>query len=109
MMKRFAAVLAASFLAVGLAVAADAPGKADYDKSCANCHGADGKAETKMGQKLKVRSFAGRKLTEQQVLDAMSKGVAPAEGRAEMKPTAEDKVPTAKRADLAKYVVTLSQ
>lgn len=109
MMKRFAAVLTASFLAVGLAVAADAPGKADYDKACANCHGADGKAETKMGQKLKVRSFAGRKFTEQQVLDSMSKGVAAADGRAEMKPTPEDKLATAKRGDVAKYVISLSQ
>lgn len=47
-------------LITGLALAASAPaaaeadGKALFEKNCQKCHGPDGKAETKAGKKMKV-------------------------------------------------------
>lgn len=37
-------------------------GKALYEKHCAKCHGADGKGETKMGQKLKIKDYTDAKV-----------------------------------------------
>src|ERR1035441_9171610 len=49
------AVMAVSVLSAG---AADA--KANYEKSCAKCHGADGKGETKMGKKRSEERRVGK-------------------------------------------------
>ena len=48
--------IAAVALAAWSASAGDA--KALYDQSCAKCHGADGKGDTKVGQKLGVRDYS---------------------------------------------------
>jgi mono/diheme cytochrome c family protein len=41
--------------AAGTAVAASAP--ENYENHCAKCHGIDGKGQTKMGKRLKVRDM----------------------------------------------------
>jgi mono/diheme cytochrome c family protein len=41
--------------ALSSAMAADA--KENWDKHCAKCHGADGKGQTTMGKKLKVKDY----------------------------------------------------
>ena len=46
----------------GATVASAADGKENYDKSCAKCHGADGKGQTKMGQKLGIRDYTDAKV-----------------------------------------------
>ena len=43
--------------------ASAADGKAIYTKECAKCHGADGKATTKMGKKLKCRDLTPKSYT----------------------------------------------
>ena len=55
-------VLAAvfGFAAVLNVSAADA--KANWDSICAKCHGADGKGDTKIGQKLGVKDFTDAKV-----------------------------------------------
>ena len=45
--------------------------KALYDQSCAKCHGADGKGDTKVGQKLGVKDY-----TTAAVQDALKDDVA---------------------------------
>jgi len=48
------------FAAVLNVSAADA--KANWDSLCAKCHGADGKGQTKIGQKLGVKDFTDAKV-----------------------------------------------
>ncbi len=53
--------------------------KENFEKSCAKCHGADGKGETKMGQKVGVKDFTDAKvqadLTPEKALKAIKEGV----------------------------------
>ena len=82
------AILAASAMS---AAAGDA--KANYDKGCAKCHGADGKGQTKMGQKLGIKDYTDAKvqadLKDDDAIKAIKDGVKDKEGKVLMKP-AED-------------------
>jgi len=69
MKKLFMLSIAAMALATLSARAGDA--KALYDQSCAKCHGADGKGDTKVGQKLGVKDY-----TTAAVQDALKDDVA---------------------------------
>jgi len=53
--------------------AADA--KANWDKDCAKCHGADGKGDTKMGKKLDIKDFTDAKYQASLKDDAMLKAI----------------------------------
>jgi cytochrome c553 len=53
--------------------AADA--KENWDKTCAKCHGADGKGQTKMGQKLGVKDFTDAKVQADLKDDAATKAI----------------------------------
>jgi len=83
--------VAISFAAALSASAADA--KENYQKSCAKCHGADGKGQTKMGQKLGIKDYTDAKVQEELKDDAAFKavkeGLKDKEGKTLMKP-AED-------------------
>ncbi len=84
MVRRIPSILAAALLASPLAAgAADKAAASDveqvYLKKCKNCHGADGKAETKMGKKHEIDSFAdaawqGRH-ADDEIRDAITNGV----------------------------------
>lgn len=82
------AIIAASALSVA---AGDA--KETYDKSCAKCHGKDGKGETKMGQKLGIKDYTDAKvqaeLKDEAAIKAIKEGLKDKEGKVLMKP-AED-------------------
>jgi mono/diheme cytochrome c family protein len=56
MKKLFMLSIAAMALATLSARAGDA--KAIYEQSCTKCHGADGKGDTKMGQRLGVKDYS---------------------------------------------------
>jgi cytochrome c553 len=49
------AFLTCAFLAGASLTAADV--KANWEKHCQKCHGADGKGQTTMGKKLKVKDY----------------------------------------------------
>ena len=68
-------LLAAMFgLAAALsAKAADA--KENWDTLCAKCHGADGKGDTKMGQKLGAKDFSDAKVQADMKDDAATKAI----------------------------------
>jgi cytochrome c553 len=49
-------------LAAGALSARAADAKENWDKQCLKCHGADGKGETAMGKKLKVKDYTDAKV-----------------------------------------------
>lgn len=77
---------------MGAAVAASYAGdaKAIYEKDCAKCHGADGKGQTKMGQKLGVKDYTDAKvqadLKDEAMAKAIKEGVKDKEDKQVMKP-----------------------
>jgi mono/diheme cytochrome c family protein len=70
------------------ALAGDA--KANYESNCAKCHGADGKGQTKMGQKLGVKDYTDAKvqaeLKDDAAIKAIKEGLKDADGKTLMKP-----------------------
>src|SRR5437879_1766482 len=68
--------------------AADA--KAIFEKDCAKCHGADGKGQTKMGQKLGCKDYSDAKvqadLKDDEATKAIKEGLKDKEGKVLMKP-----------------------
>ena len=83
-------------LAIGLtvfvasAVSALADGKASFESSCAKCHGADGKGQTKMGQKLGAKDYTDPKvqdaLKDDAAFKAIKEGLKADDGKTLMKP-----------------------
>ena len=66
-------------LALTAALAFAAPAAENWENSCASCHGADGKAQTKQGKKLKVRDYTDPKvqaeMNDENMLKAILEGV----------------------------------
>jgi cytochrome c6 len=60
--------------AAGSALAA--PAAQNWDNLCASCHGADGKAQTKMGKKMKLRDYTDAKVQAELKDEAMIKATA---------------------------------
>jgi cytochrome c6 len=52
----------AAALVAGLVNLNAADAKAIWEKDCAKCHGAEGKGDTKMGQKLGVKDYSDAKV-----------------------------------------------
>ncbi len=88
-MKKIA-VLATVFGIAAAVSASAADGKQVWADHCASCHGADGKGQTKMGQKLGVKDFTDAKVQAAMKDDAMTKavkeGLKDADGKTLMKP-----------------------
>ena len=76
------------FTAAMTVAAADA--KENYEKSCAKCHGADGKGQTKMGAKLGIKDYTDVKvqadLKDDAAFKAIKEGVKDKEDKTLMKP-----------------------
>ena len=77
------------FLTFG-SVAGAAEAKANWDKHCAKCHGADGKGQTKMGQRLGAKDYTDPKVQAEVKDDAafaaIKNGLKSKEGKELMKP-----------------------
>ena len=88
MKKLFTLSIAVFAVAALSAPAEDA--KALYEKDCTKCHGADGKGQTKMGQKLAVKDYTDAKVQAEMKDDAAAKaikeGLKDKEGKTLMKP-----------------------
>ena len=63
-------------LALGTGVALAAPAADNWDSHCASCHGADGKAQTKTGKKLKIRDYTDAAVQAELKDEAMIKATA---------------------------------
>ena len=77
--------------AAGAVVAIDAAPL--WAKNCQSCHGADGKAATKIGKMKKVKDLTAADVRagfdRQRMLDSVSKGMEDAAGKVLMKPYSE--------------------
>jgi cytochrome c6 len=62
MKTRTAIALTSASLLLATGVASAAPAADNWDNHCASCHGADGKAQTKTGKKLKLRDYTDAKV-----------------------------------------------
>ena len=88
MKKILSLSIAVMALAVWSARAGDA--KALYDQSCAKCHGADGKGDTKMGKKLGAKDYTDAKvqadLKDEAAFKAIKEGLKDKDDKTLMKP-----------------------
>jgi len=73
MKKLLALTAVVSALTVSSALAAD--GKALYEQHCTKCHGADGKGQTKMGQKMGAKDYTDAKVQDALKDDAATKAI----------------------------------
>lgn len=97
-------LLGIATLAFGLPFAAAADAKANWEEHCASCHGAAGKADTKMGQKLKLKNYADAKVQAELKDDAMLKATLDGvkiDGKEKMKPYADKLSPADAKALVA--------
>ena len=85
---RYETTIAISASALLAASAADA--KENFDKACVKCHGADGKGQTKMGQKLGIKDYTDAAVqagvTDEKAFKSIKDGLKDKEDKTLMKP-----------------------
>ena len=99
----------ASMLSAALLIAAPAAfgdGAEVYTKNCASCHGKDGKGETTMGKKAKVKDYTDAKV-QASFTDAEALKVI-LEGKEKMK-AYKDKVTEAEAKEVVAYIRTFKK
>jgi mono/diheme cytochrome c family protein len=83
-------LLTLAITATALLSAAAGDAKETYDKSCAKCHGKEGKGDTKMGQKLGCKDYSDAKvqaaMKDDEAIKAIKEGVKDKDGKVAMKP-----------------------
>jgi cytochrome c553 len=91
-MKKTISLVVALLAIPALSVCA-ADAKANYEKGCTKCHGADGKGETKMGKKMGAKDYTDAKvqdeLKDEAAIKAIKEGLKDKDGKKLMGP-AED-------------------
>ena len=89
MKKAMLITVAACAAMIVSASAADV--KENWEKSCAKCHGPDGKGDTKMGKKLGAKDYTEAKVQEElkdeNAVKAIKEGLKSKEGTSLMKPS----------------------
>lgn len=82
-------IVAGAALAAGAAFVFAAPVAENWENHCAKCHGADGKGQTKVGKKLKLKDYTDAKvqaeMTDKEIIDATANGVFDKNGKETMK------------------------
>jgi len=78
-----------AFTSAALLSAAAGDAKANYEKACVKCHGADGKGQTKMGEKLGIKDLTDAKVqegfTDEVGFKAIKDGIKDKDGKTKMK------------------------
>jgi cytochrome c553 len=103
--------LTLAITATALLSASAGDAKETFEKTCAKCHGKEGKGDTKMGAKLSIKDMTDAKVqesfTDADATKAIKEGLKDKEGKLQMKPIeglSDDDV-----AGLVKYVRTLKK
>ena len=77
-MNKISLVVIAALAATVISASA-AESKETWEKTCAKCHGADGKGDTKMGKKLEIKDLTDAKvqasLKDEEMFKAIKDGV----------------------------------
>jgi cytochrome c553 len=88
-MKKTTLLIMVLFVA-GLSVGRAAEAKDNWDKSCAKCHGPDGKGATRMGKKLGIKDYTDAKVqagfTDEEATKTIKEGKNDKDGNVLMKP-----------------------
>lgn len=83
--------LTIAIIAVSALSASAADAKETYEKDCAKCHGADGKGQTKMGQKLGAKDYTDAavqaEMKDDVAFKAIKEGLKDKEDKTLMKPS----------------------
>lgn len=84
-------VILAAVLGFASALSASAAtAKETWDTTCAKCHGADGKGQTKVGQMFHIKDFTDAKvqadMKDEDMTKAIKDGIKDADGKTKMKP-----------------------
>ncbi|HUR57295.1 MAG TPA: cytochrome c [Opitutaceae bacterium] len=103
----------AAFLALGLAALVAAPtAEENYKKHCTKCHGADGKAQTRLGKKSGAKDLSDKqaqaKMTDEEVFKTIKLGRKNSKGEEKMDAFGED-MPDKEITELVAYVRTLAK
>jgi cytochrome c6 len=61
---------------LGTATVHAASAAENWENNCAKCHGADGKGQTKVGKKLKLKDYTDAKVQDAMTDDEMNKAIA---------------------------------
>src|ERR1035438_8733463 len=89
MMKKLI-ILAAVFGLAAAMTASAADAKETWTKTCAKCHGEDGKGDTKMGKKLGIKDYTDAKVQagfkDEDAVKALKEGLKDKEDKLLMKP-----------------------
>ena len=83
-------ILLVTLFGLAAALSAKAAGaKENYDNLCAKCHGAEGKGDTKIGQKLGAKDLTDAKvqadMKDEDAAKAIKEGIKDADGKTKMK------------------------
>ena len=104
MKKQVLLITVSLALTAGTTVAADA--KDNWVKNCQKCHGADGKGQTVMGKKLKIKDYTDAKVQDsfkdEEAVKVTKEGKK--EGDKEAMPPYGDKLSDQEIKDLVAYV-----
>ncbi len=88
-MKKLLAIGLTVFVVSAVSARAD-DAKATFESNCAKCHGADGKGQTKMGQKLGAKDYTDAKvqdaLKDDVAIKSIKEGLKADDGKTLMKP-----------------------
>ena len=83
-------ILAAVFGLAAAMTASAADAKETWTKTCAKCHGEDGKGDTKMGKKLGIKDYTDAKVQagfkDEDAVKALKEGLKDKEDKLLMKP-----------------------
>lgn len=84
-----AAILTTAFIIASLGSVSAGDANETWGKSCAKCHGEDGKGQTKMGQKLGIKDYTDAKvqadLKDEEAFKAIKEGLKDKEDKTLMK------------------------
>ncbi len=105
--------IALTALFLNMPVSADEhPGKELFLKNCKACHGADGKAQTPMGKRFKIKDYSQAEVqagfTDERIFQVVKEGIVDENGKKLMLPF-ENKMSDEEISAVVAYVRSLKQ